>query len=205
MGRFTQGFVGYAFALLVCLGAVGLFLLVTPQSRTERIPEVNFSIDLANARRQASFEVWAPEPVPANWVPNSSRIAPDQAFFTWRLGFATAKRRHAMLAQSDEQPAAEFANRMANSDKPVGTVEIAGATWEKRERPDKNQRTLIRFLDGATVVVTGTADWDELTTLATSLKAYPKVEDTPGPTPSASPSVSASAEAAATPSGGQDG
>ena len=88
------------------------------------------------------FEVWAPDRVPQNWVPNSSRIPQDQAFFTWRLGFATAKRKHAMLAQSDERPAAEFANRMANSDKSVGTVEIAGATWEKRERPDKIQPLL---------------------------------------------------------------
>lgn len=185
MGRFTQGFVGYAFALLVCLAGIGIFLLVTPQSRTERIPEVNYTIDLANARRQASFEVWAPEPVPANWVPNSSRLTANGTTLTWRLGFATAERRHAMLAQSDEQPPAEFANRMANSDKPTGSVQVAGETWEKRERPDKNQRTLIRFLPDVTLVVTGSADWPELATLAASLKPQAGTGGTPTPTVSA--------------------
>jgi len=160
------------------------------------VPEVNYTIDLANARRRAAYDVWAPSPLPANWIANSSRMPADTEYVTWRLGFATAQRRHAMLAQSDERPAAEFANRMANSDKSVGTVEIAGATWEKRERPDKNQRTLIRFLDGATVVVTGSADWDELTTLAASLKPHPRIEDTPAPTPSASATPAAAAAAA---------
>jgi hypothetical protein len=193
VGRFTQGFLGYAFALLVCLGAVGLFLLVTPQSRTERVPEVNYTIDLANARRRASYEVWAPSPLPANWIANSSRMPAEGTSLTWRLGFATAQRRHAMLAQSDEKPAAEFANRMANSDKPVGTLQVNGATWEKRERPDKNQRTLVRFLPDVTLVVTGSADWPELTALAASLKPHPRIVDTPAPaasTPAPSPAAS---------------
>ena len=186
MGRFTQGFLGYAFALLVCLGAVGLFLLVTPQSRTERVPEVNYTIDLANARRRAAYDVWAPSPLPANWIANSSRMPADTEYVTWRLGFATAQRRHAMLAQSDEKPAAEFANRMANSDKPVGSVQVGGVTWEKRERPDKNQRTLVRFLPDVTLVVTGSADWPELTALAASLKPHPRIDETPAPSPAAS-------------------
>ncbi|MGW0073591.1 DUF4245 family protein, partial [Streptosporangium sandarakinum] len=60
MRRFTQGFYGYAFAMLVCLAAVGLFLLVTPQSRTEHIPRIDYSMDVANLRRTAPYEVWAP-------------------------------------------------------------------------------------------------------------------------------------------------
>ncbi len=183
---------GYAFALVVCLAAVGLFLLVTPQSRTERIPEVNYSIDLANARRQATYDVWAPPSPPPNWVPNSSRMPVDGATLTWRLGFATAQRRHAMLAQSNEKPAAEFANRMANSDKTIGTVQVGGAAWEQRYREDKNQRTLIRFLPDVTLVVTGSADWPELTTLAAALQPHPRITGTPAPAETTSPAVSPS-------------
>ncbi|MFF5206732.1 DUF4245 domain-containing protein [Streptosporangium sp. NPDC000396] len=179
MRKFTQGFYGYAFAMLVCLAAVGLFLLVTPQSRTERIPKVDYSIDVANLRRTAPYQVWTPEPAPAGWIPTSSRATTEKGVTTWKLGFATAgrpgaTRSHAMLAQSDEKPPAEFANRMANTSEVTGSVQINGVTWEQRFREDKNQRSLIRLLPEATVVVTGTAQWDELSALAGSLKQQAK-------------------------------
>ncbi|MEU9835990.1 DUF4245 domain-containing protein [Streptosporangium sp. NPDC048047] len=174
MRRFTQGLYGYAFAMLVCLAAVGLFLLVTPQSRTEHIPRVDYSMDVANLRRSAPYEVWAPSRVPARWIPNSSRATQEKGVTTWRLGFATARRSHAMLAQSDEKPAAGFASRMAGTTEVTGNVQIGGVTWEQRFREDKNQRSLVRLLPDATVVVTGTAQWDELTALAASLRQQPK-------------------------------
>ncbi|MFF5111657.1 DUF4245 domain-containing protein [Streptosporangium sp. NPDC000509] len=174
MRKFTQGFYGYVFAMAVCLAAVGLFLLVTPQSRTEHIPRVDYSIALADLRRTAPFLVWSPEPVAAGWIPNSSKNTSANGVTTWRLGFATAKRFHAMLAQSNEKPEAEFANRLSNTSTVTGTVQINGVTWEQRVREDKNQRSLVRFLPDVTIVVTGTAPWDELSTLAGSLKQLPK-------------------------------
>ncbi|MBX6384672.1 MAG: DUF4245 domain-containing protein [Microbispora sp.] len=182
MGRFTQGLYGYAFALLACLAGIGVFLLITPQSRTEHIPRVDFSIDRANAARMAPYEIVAPDRVPADWVPNSSTLTQQKGAVTWRLGFATAKRQHAMVAQSDERPVADFVNRMANIDKSMGSRQIDGVTWQERFRPDKNQRTLVRVFPDHAVIVTGTADWDELTTLARTLKPQPK------PSPVASPS-----------------
>ncbi|MEU4831542.1 DUF4245 domain-containing protein [Streptosporangium sp. NPDC023615] len=175
MRKFTEGFYGYAFAMAVCLAAVGLFLLITPQSRTEHIPKVDYALTLSDLRRTAPFQVWAPEPVAAGWVPNSSRRTNDDGRTTWRLGFATAKRAHAMLAQSDEKPPAEFANRLSNTSTVTDTVQIGGATWERRVREDKNQRSLVRFLPDATVVVTGTAAWDELSALAGSLRQQSKI------------------------------
>lgn len=179
MRNFTQGFAGYAVALLVCLGAIGLFLLVTPQSRTERIPRVDYSMDLAHLRRTAPYQVVAPARLPDDWIPTSSRQVTENGAVTWRLGFATARREHAMLAQSNERPAAEFASRMANTDKAVGTQQINGVTWERRVREDKNQRSLVRLGGEPTVVITGTADWSELTTLASVLQAQPRPAETP--------------------------
>jgi hypothetical protein len=177
--RFTEGFYGYAFAVLVCLALVGVFLLIAPQSREEHIPRVDYSMTLANLRRAAPYEIRVPEPVPAGWVPNSSTVD-QKTYVTWRLGFATAKRSHAMLAQSNE-PGARFANRLANSDKVTGTRQINGQPWEERFRPDKKQRSLVRVQPDVTVVVTGLADWDELTQLAGALKAQPRITQTPSP------------------------
>jgi hypothetical protein len=172
--RFTQGFYGYVFAMLVCLAGVGVFMLATPQSRTEHIPKIDFSIDVANMRHMAPYQVWSPEPVAAGWIPTSSGATNEKGVVTWRLGFATAKRSHAMLAQSDEKPAAEFANRMASTNEVTGNVQINGVTWEQRVRKDKDQRSLVRFLPDVTIVVTGTAQWDELSALAGSLKQQMK-------------------------------
>ncbi|WP_068927124.1 DUF4245 domain-containing protein [Planobispora rosea] len=199
MQRFTQGFYGYVFAMGVCLVGVVAFLLVAaPKGGPARVPEINYSIDAANMRRAAPYQVWTPEPVPANWVPNSSRMTHQKGVVTWRLGFATATRKHAMLIQSDEKPAAGFASRMANSNRATGTVQIAGETWEQRFREDKNQRSLVRLLPDSTVVVTGTAGWDELTVLATALKRQPRPTENPSASPSVSPAVTSSPAPAST-------
>ncbi|WP_214111145.1 DUF4245 domain-containing protein [Acrocarpospora catenulata] len=174
MRQFTQGLYGYAFALLVCLAAVGVFLLVTPQSRTRHIPRVDYTIDTANAARLAPYQVEVPSAVPSGWTPTSSRVTNDKGTLTWRLGFATAGHLHAMLAQSNESPSAGFADRMANTATVTGTQQISGETWQQRYRQDKDQRSLVRVHPNYTIIITGSATWQELTTLATTLTPAPK-------------------------------
>ncbi|MCK2213125.1 DUF4245 domain-containing protein [Actinomadura sp. ATCC 31491] len=175
MRRFTEGFYGYAVALLVCLAGAAVFLMITPQSREEHIPRREYSITVANFSHDVPYRVWAPRQDPAGWVPNSNRIAKgENGAQVLYLGYATAKRQHAMFIQSDERPAAAFAARMANRDKAVGTQQIGGVAWEQRYREDKNQRTLVRFLPDVTLVVTGTADWPELAELAGLLQQRPQ-------------------------------
>nr|WP_283135513.1 DUF4245 domain-containing protein [Rhizohabitans arisaemae] len=229
--RFAQGFSGYIVAMLVCLAAVAVFLVITPQRDTQHIPKIDYQPAVWELRRQAPYPVHVPEGLPAGWIPTSSRVEtteietksvkgvehetetvtvdtittePDPAegsetaspdaeagsedgakgeAVTWRLGFTTPLLEHAMLAQSNEDPT-EFANRMANSDKPVGTQQVGSVTWEQRFREDKKQRTLILKRPGVTLVVTGTAGWEELGRLAVSLRAETPV--TPTPVPSAS-------------------
>lgn len=175
MRRFTEGFYGYAVALFVCFAAVGLFLLITPRSQGEHIPKLDYSITVANYARTVPYQVWAPVKDPEGWTPNSNRIAKGEGKAqVLHVGYATKARQHAMLIQSDEKPAAGFASRMANSDKPVGTQDVNGRQWERRFREDKNQRTLIRMLPDVTLVITGTADWPELGQLAAALEQRPK-------------------------------
>ncbi|MEV0229969.1 DUF4245 domain-containing protein [Nonomuraea sp. NPDC050786] len=175
MRRFTQGFYGYVVALFVCLAAAGLFLLIAPQSREEHIPRLDYSITVANFGHSVPYGVYAPQSDPAGWVPNSNKIAKgENGAQVLYLGYATAKRQHAMFAQSNERPAAGFASRMANSDKAVGTQQVGDVTWEQRFRQDKNQRSLVRVLPEVTLVITGTADWPELAELASVLRQRPQ-------------------------------
>lgn len=175
MRRFTEGLHGYVVAVLVCLAAVGLFLLVTPRGQAEHIPKRDYSITVANFSRTVPYTVWEPASDPEGWISNSNRIAEgENGAQVLHIGYATAAREHAMFIQSDEKPAAGFANRMANSDKAVGTQQVGGETWERRFREDKKQRSLIRVLPDVTLVVTGTADWPELGQLASALRERPK-------------------------------
>jgi uncharacterized protein DUF4245 len=59
---------------------------------------------------------------------------------------------------------------MTNRDRAVGSRQVAGATWAEYHREDKRQRSLVRLLPGVTLVVTGTASFDELAVLAASLR-----------------------------------
>ncbi|MFI7695631.1 DUF4245 domain-containing protein [Nonomuraea sp. NPDC049655] len=175
MRRFSQSFYGYAVALFVCLAGVGLFMLVAPQSREEHIPRLDYSITVANFGHGVPYQVWSPQKDPAGWVPNSNRIAKgENGAQVLYLGYATAERQHAMFAQSDEKPAAEFANRMTGIAKPSGSQQVGGVTWERRFREDKNQRSLVRVLPDVTLVITGTADWPELAELAGLLQQRAK-------------------------------
>ncbi|WP_431895751.1 DUF4245 domain-containing protein [Nonomuraea sp. bgisy101] len=181
MRRFTQGFYGYAFALFVCLALAVIIVVTAPTGREgQHVPRLDYTITVANYNRSVPYEVWAPAKDPADWIPNSNRIAKGaDNSSVLSIGYATApdaedERHHAMIVQGAEKPPAAFASRIANSDKSIGTVQIAGANWEKRFREDKNQRTLVRFLPDTTLMVTGTADWPELTTLASTLKQQPK-------------------------------
>ncbi|MFI6818602.1 DUF4245 domain-containing protein [Nonomuraea sp. NPDC050328] len=175
MRRFTEGFYGYAVAVFVSLGLVGVFFLVSPPSREEHIPKREYGITVANFNRAVPYKVWAPSQDPAGWISNSNRVAKGEGGAqVLSIGYATATREHAMFLQSDERPAAEFANRLANSNQVVGSQDVAGTTWERRFREDKKQRTLVRMLPDVTLVVTGTASWEELGQLAAALKELPK-------------------------------
>ncbi|MBO3752238.1 DUF4245 domain-containing protein [Streptosporangiaceae bacterium NEAU-GS5] len=174
MRKFTEGLYAYGFALLVCLAAGVVFLIITPQSRTEHIPRVDYSIDQANVARAAPYGLVAPSPVPAGWIPTSSRVVTRPASaVSWQLGFATGARQHAMVAQSNEQPSAAYANRVANTATVSGSRQINGRAWQERVREDPDQRSLVLVDSDHAIVITGTADWNELTALAAALHPVP--------------------------------
>ncbi|WP_084957282.1 DUF4245 domain-containing protein [Thermoactinospora rubra] len=176
MRRFTEGFYGYVFAVLVCVALVGVWwLVISPRGGEEHIPRRDYSITVANFSRAVPYQVWAPAQDPKGWIPNSNKIAKGVGGAqVLHLGYATASRQHAMLIQSNEQPPAEFANRMTNTNRSVGAEQIGGQTWERRFREDKKQRSLVRMLPDVTLIVTGTADWPELAQLAAALQQRPK-------------------------------
>ncbi|HEX6467662.1 MAG TPA: DUF4245 domain-containing protein [Streptosporangiaceae bacterium] len=152
---------------------VGLWLLVVGVGR-QPPPRADVDREAARLGALAPYPPYVPGGLPAGWRPVSTRITGSAADrpVAWHLEYVTPQGAYAALEESDEDPAA-FVPRMANRDRPVGTQQVAGASWDRYYRPDKRQYSLARRLPGVTLVVTGTAAYDELATLAAALRSRP--------------------------------
>lgn len=161
----------YLIVVLICCGVVGLLWLLTLGARTGPPPPVDVPRVAAQLRTVAPYETRVPVTAPSGWRPTSSRITGTKAGgpVAWHLGYRTPGDAYAALEESDENPAT-FVPRMTNRNQPVGTQQVAGATWDRYYRSDKKQYSLARRLPGVTLVVTGTASYDELARLAAALR-----------------------------------
>lgn len=174
--RLTSGMAGMTIAMAACL-VVGLLIVLTPRRHDNAIPRVDYSSDLTGLVSTAPYPVLAPEGLARQWYPTSSRLTGKAGGpVSWHLGYNTPGGQYAALEESNEAPdgPGHFIDRMTSQGHPDGTVQVAGAPWAKTFRPDKKQRSLVRRLQGVTIVLTGTASYDELAVLAGSLKPQTK-------------------------------
>jgi hypothetical protein len=177
--RLTAGPGQFALAIGACLLLVAVVFLITPRHHDtdELRPTITYAWEVKALTRAAPYEVYAPEGLPTAWRANSSRLTGTNASsypvtgkpVGWHLGFATPTGQYASLEESNE-PAGDYIRRMTNVPKPTGTVAINGLTWEKYYQKDKKQSSLVNRQPKSTLIVTGTADFPELSVLAGSLK-----------------------------------
>ncbi|KAB2343959.1 DUF4245 domain-containing protein [Actinomadura rudentiformis] len=174
--RLTTGLGGFTLAMAACLVLVGVIYLITPRSDKEVLPTVDYSGQQWAMATDAPYTVWAPVGLPPTWRPTSSRIngLNGKGPVAWHLGFMTPGRHYAALEQSNEK-ASQYVHRMTNNKKPNGSMQVNGITWTTYYRKDKKANSLARTLpDGVSLVVTGTAPYEELAVLAAALKPQPK-------------------------------
>jgi hypothetical protein len=183
--RLTTGLGGFTIATLACLLLVGLIYLLTPRSDKELLPTVDYGPQLWAIRADAPYTPYAPQGLSAGWRPTSSRLhglnAGGDEPVHWHLGFVTPTDEYAAVEQSNER-ADKFIPRMTSIKKTIGTQLVNGVAWNRHHRVDKNARSLVRTLPGPggiTIVVTGTAGFEELGVLAASLKPQPKQGNAP--------------------------
>ncbi|WP_285695660.1 DUF4245 domain-containing protein [Actinomadura sp. NBRC 104412] len=190
--RLTTGIGGFAFAMAVCLLLVGAIYLVSPRNDKELLPTVDYSSQLWAMRSDAPYVAYAPEGLPAGWRATSSRVhglgSGGDDPVAWHLGFVTPTGEYAAVEQSNERASA-YVPRMTSIKKTIGTQQVNGVAWNKHHRVDKNARSLVRTLpSGITIVVTGTASFEELGVLAAALRPQPKPKGNAPLSPSPAPS-----------------
>jgi uncharacterized protein DUF4245 len=173
--RLRGGARHYITAAVACAGLVALIWLLVLRLDGQARPSVDVSQEAARLRAAAPYQTFVPKRLPAGWLATDSRITGTRGDgpVAWHLGCRTARGGYAAVEESDEAPGA-FVPRMANRDRPEGSRQVAGATWERYYRPDKKQYSLARRLPGVTLVVTGTASYDELAALAAALHPQPR-------------------------------
>ncbi|MGH3239925.1 MAG: DUF4245 domain-containing protein [Spirillospora sp.] len=189
--RLTSGLGGFTMAIGACLLVVLVIYGITPRSNEEVLPTVDYGTQLWAMRNDAPYTSYAPEGLSSRWRPTSSRLdgleEGGKKPVAWHLGFVTPSDEYAALEQSN-QKASEYVPRMTNSSKAIGTQQVNGVAWTKYHRKDKKANSLARtLLDGVSLVVTGTASYEELAFLAASLKPQSKAKV--GLTPSATPTL----------------
>ncbi|MGE5763152.1 MAG: DUF4245 domain-containing protein [Mycobacterium leprae] len=165
----TVGDMVRSMGLVVAAAAVLVFLGSRPNP--EAVKVVDYQRQVQAAERVAPYDVLAPHGLPPRWRATSARlrVSDDQRVADLRIGFVTPSDAYAALKESNA-PAAAFVARETKQGLVDGTLAVAGRTWEKRHREAGDGRSLVLRTADVTVVVTGTASYDELTRLAASLR-----------------------------------
>ncbi|MPQ98605.1 DUF4245 family protein [Modestobacter sp. I12A-02628] len=176
LGRFTAANMLRSMLplIVICLVLAGVAAL--KQNNVDPVTEVETATTVQFAARTADYELEAPAGLPDTWRATSARTDAGQASpgdpVTLELGYYTPEGEYAGFVTSDDarDPAL---TRVTDGDTEQGSEEIGGQTWTRVET-SRGETAFVRDDDGATLVVTGSADEDELRTLAAAVQPQPR-------------------------------
>lgn len=166
-------------SLAVVLAVLGLIILIVPRPSEISQPPVDVVGTAAGAASAATFHIDVPTGLPDGWQATSVRwYSTTDGIMTWHVGYETPDVQYAALEQASDVTH-DWVVTSTEGGVLTGTQQVAGATWEQLLHKNRLQRTLMLTTGNVTTLVTGTASWAELGTLAASLEPYGQ----PGTTP----------------------
>ncbi|GAP55538.1 hypothetical protein AHiyo6_21030 [Arthrobacter sp. Hiyo6] len=186
--RANASVMGMIIALVVSIAAFLPIVLMNPSPKTDGYrPNVNVSAVAQNATDVAGFTPVAPvtgdtfRPNYARWESGTGSGVP-----TWEVGYLTPKESFIGLVQTVRSNPTWLLQQTHNA--PVtGRRSAGGMDWELRDT-GKGEKSMVLVYRGSTVVLTGSAQLDEFTTLADavvkSLQSNPAASISPSATPS---------------------
>lgn len=153
---------------LIVLAAGVVWLFIPHEDGEPDVKRVDYRVDLLTARRAASYPVAAPEGLPEAWKPTSVRFRGDDAD-AWHLGFHAPDGEYVAVEQSAGKRTAFIEDKTQGAAKTGATQRIDGRTWTRYEG-DHYDALVLEGTEGSTTVVTGTASFGQLTTMAEALR-----------------------------------
>lgn len=182
--RANASVIGMVIALLVCVLAFLPIVLMNPTPKSDGYkPDIDVAAIAANAKDVAGFTPLAPEagdtfrPNYARWESGTASGVP-----TWEVGFLTPKESFIGLVQTRKANPTWLLEQTGNA--PVtGTRNAGGREWELRDA-GKGKRSMVLEYKGTTIVLSGPAGIDEMSTLAAAVvKSADTVSPAAGTTP----------------------
>lgn len=169
--RSVSGLVGALLAALLLI--VVMFGLTRFQQRDdiEPAPTVDYGATLAEARRQAPFEVLAPSPVPPGWRATSADAEGSGGDYIWHLGFLVDDEDYVAVDQGTRD-LDDLIAEVTPATNPDGAVDVGGVSWQRfDDGGDGDDSALVLTDADVTTVVSGTVSTDVLAGFAESLQA----------------------------------
>jgi Protein of unknown function (DUF4245) len=158
--------------VLGCLLIVGFTAL--KQNPEDPVHEVETDSAERAAAELAGYQLLVPRGLSDQWRPTSVRTNAGQALagdpITLQIGFYTPAEAFAQYVVSDDQ-AADALTRVLDRATEDGSEQVDGEAWQ-RLTTERGETALTRTEGTATLLVTGSASDDELTTLAAALQPY---------------------------------
>ena len=157
--------------------AVALILIITHRNHTQVQMPVDFNSAVAVAATQDDIDVLVPSQVPAGYAMTSARFEPETygnaTDMRWYLGYRTTSNDFISLWQSTVG-VTRIVDAALDGGQCAGAVNIAGHAWQRCANVKASDRALATTIDDTTVVVSGTAAWQELETFVGLLKPLAK-------------------------------
>jgi hypothetical protein len=154
---------------LVLVVVAVVVLLTVRGNPSEKVQRVDYSQQLQETRRVAAYDVLAPVGLGNGWKATSARGDNVDGAITWHLGLVTPAEHYAAVEQSDG-PVTRFVDDFVQGATKSGAVTVSGVPWQRLEGGKPEQRALLLRGRGVTTMVTGSATFGELQTLATALR-----------------------------------
>ena len=190
--RANASVMGMIIALVVSIAAFLPVVLMNPAPKTDGYrPAINVSEVAQNAAGVAGFTPAAPDTSDtfranyARWESGTGSGVP-----TWEVGYLTPRESFIALVQT-RQSNPTWLLQQVKSAPVTGTRSAGGRDWELRDTGKGEKSMVLLDAGGSTVILTGSAQLDEFTSLAAAV--VKDLASVPGAAGSASPEGSAAA------------
>ncbi|MGD8167780.1 DUF4245 domain-containing protein [Herbiconiux sp. P16] len=163
------------YALLVCVGLVAVIVFLVPRSEGSLLQSVDYQKVAADAQPSMPIELAVPA-LPAGWTSNAAEIRTSTGddIVSWYIGLLTPGNDYVGITQAlDANPS--WLNEQVAEGRASGVVSIDGVDWDVYDNRTMsaevgNAKYALTTESGrATYVVFGTADPDDIETVAASL------------------------------------
>ena len=164
---------------LIVIPLVAIAIIFTNVPDDHPVEEVDWKPVLATARKQAPYEVLAPNNLPdgwratrVNWVPLGRPHLNGEASprNLWQIGFLTPEEVYIDLTQGDIR-AEEMVDQQSREGTPDGNSVVAGETWLRLVSPDGRTRSLVLHGPAATTIVSANLPYEGLEAYASTLSS----------------------------------